>query len=166
MSKSLWKKSVCCILFLTTFIITANLSAANLKNSNNSQKKHFLPVVTYKFLEKAKLNKYWKIAFVTGKNAQIVFMNVSPKTNPKNEIGMETHPFDQIVLVVQGEAKAVLGGKQFTVKSGDLIFIPQGILHNFINLNANKPFKIASIYSDTDIPANSKYRNSKAEAQK
>jgi len=82
-------------------------------------------------------------------------MNISPNTNHNNEIGMETHKFDQIIFIAEGNAKTVLNGKPTNVKSGDMIFIPQGIAHNVINLDRNKPLKIISVYSETDIPESS-----------
>ena len=115
-------------------------------------------VSTHQVFEKAKKNDDWKFAFLTGKSAQIVFMNISPNTTPDNEIGMETHKFDQIIFIAEGNAKAVLNGKSSTVKVGDMIFIPQGTAHNVINLSAKKPLKIISVYSDTDIPANTTYK--------
>lgn len=114
--------------------------------------------VSSQVFNKVKQNTNWKLAFLTAKDAQIVFMNISPKTNPKNEIGMETHKFDQIIFVVEGKGKAILDGKITMVKPGDLIFIPQGVKHNVINLSAKKPLKILSIYSSTDIPANAAYQ--------
>lgn len=121
------------------------------------------PTITHQLFEKAKKNTNWKSAFVTGKHNQVVFMNISPNTNPKNEIGMETHPFDQIILIVKGEGKADLGGEKSSVKSGDMLFIPQGTAHNLINSNDKNDLKIVSIYSDTDIPANSIYKKKEDE---
>lgn len=114
--------------------------------------------VTSQIFEKAKQNDNWKSAFLTGKDAQIVFMNISPATNPNNEIGMETHKFDQIIFIVQGNAKTILNGKSFRVWTGDMIFIPQGMPHNVINLDMKVPLKIISVYSDTDIPKNTVYK--------
>lgn len=113
--------------------------------------------VASQVFNEVKKNDNWKLAFLTAKDAQVVFMSISPKTNPDNEIGVETHKFDQVIFVVEGNAKAILGGKTSMVKSGDMIFVPQGIEHNVINLNANKPLKILSVYSSTDIPANASY---------
>lgn len=139
------------IAVLLAFIIIPALSFASGENTTNA-------VVASQVFEKAKKNDNWKLAFVTGKNAQVVFMNVTPQTNPNNEIGMETHKFDQVIFVVEGKAKALLDGKESTVQANDMIYVPQGVPHNFINLNANKPFKIISVYSDTDIPANAAYK--------
>lgn len=152
------RKYILLIISLITAIISLTSYAAKSKDT-----KSISPIVTKKIINKAKDNNYWKIAFITGKQGQVVFMNVSPETNPKNEIGMETHPFDQIIIIAQGNGKAILNNKTFNVEEGDLIFIPQGTEHNVINLNKELPLKIISIYSDTDIPANSSYKKKKNE---
>lgn len=123
------------------------------------------PIVATQFLEKAKKNTNWKTAFATGKHEQIVFMNISPQTNPYNEIGMEVHPFDQVIIIVEGKAKAVLGEQSSMVKEGDMIFIPQGTPHNVINLDKAKGLKLISFYSENDIPAGAVY-GKKADAPK
>ncbi len=115
-------------------------------------------VVASHIFDKVNKNNNWKTAFVTGKSAQVVFMSVSPKTNAKNEIGMETHKFDQVIFVTEGNAKVILDGKESIVKAGDMIFIPEGVAHNVINLNHDKPLKILSVYSSTDVPANASYK--------
>lgn len=81
-------------------------------------------VVTSQILEKTRKYNNWKFALVIGKDAQVVFMNITPSTNPNNEIGMETHKVDQVIFIAEGNGKAVLNGKESQVKSGDMIFIP------------------------------------------
>lgn len=135
---------------LSSFFL-ANISLSDNLNQNKA-------VVTNQIFEKVKQNKNWKLAFLTAKDAQVVFMTISPDTNSNNEIGMETHKFDQIIFVVEGDGKAVLNGKSIMVKPGDMILIPQGVEHNVINLNAKNPLKILSVYSATDIPANTAYK--------
>lgn len=137
--------------FALLFIITTEAAEKDMA------KNEIQPVVVTQFLEKAKKNNNWKTAFVTGKHEQIVFMNVSPQTNPDNEIGMEVHPFDQIIFIVEGKGKAVLGTQTSTVKEGDMIFIPQGTSHNIINLDKAKGLKLVSFYSETDIPKGAIY---------
>ncbi|MHB1947813.1 MAG: cupin domain-containing protein [Gammaproteobacteria bacterium] len=142
------KKSLI-VFILTTFCISG-LSFASNAQANAE--------VSSQIFDKVKQNDNWKLAFLTAKHAQIVFMNISPSTNPNNEIGMEIHKFDQIIFVVEGNGKAILDGKTTMVKSGDMIFIPQGVAHNVTNSNAKKPLKILSVYSSTDIPANSAFK--------
>ena len=114
------------------------------------------PFVAQEFIEEAKKNSAWKMAFATAKHEQIVFMCVTPLTSEKNEIGMEVHPFDQVILIVEGSGKTVLNGKETDFKAGDLIFIPEGTQHNVIN--QGKELKLISFYSATDIPAGAVYK--------
>lgn len=139
---------------ISTLLATGLVSSALFANDDSK----INAVISPKIFDMAKKNENWKLALVTGKAAQVVFMSVTPKTNPKNEIGLETHPFDQVIFVVEGQAKSIINGKSATVSAGDMIFIPQGVPHNFINLNIKKPFKIISVYSATDIPANAAYQ--------
>jgi quercetin dioxygenase-like cupin family protein len=132
----------------------------NTKDSNISA-----PLVSEKLFEKAKSNDNWKLAFATGKHAQIVLMSVSPMTNPKNEIGMETHAFDQVIIIVEGKGKTELDGKISNINTGDMIFIPEGTAHNVINLDPEKPLKLVSFYSATDIPANSVLKKKSDESE-
>lgn len=123
-------------------------------------------MVVQQFFEEAKSNTYWKSAFVTGKQEQIVFMNISPLTNPKNEIGIETHAFDQVIIIVDGNGKAILNGRTSLIKDGDMIFIPKGTSHNIINLDQEKDLKLISFYSQNDIPKGAKYKKISDEPQK
>ncbi|MFA5959576.1 MAG: cupin domain-containing protein [Tatlockia sp.] len=146
------------IAFISTLLVSGLISPSLFAGSKDAANNKINAVISSKVFEMAKKNENWKLALVTGKDAQVVFMNITPKTNPNNEIGLETHQFDQVIFVVEGQAKSVLNGKKSTVTAGDMIFIPQGIPHNFINLNVKKPFKIISVYSATDIPENAAYK--------
>jgi quercetin dioxygenase-like cupin family protein len=115
------------------------------------------PMVAADTFAQANKNDNWKFAFATGEQAQVVFMSVTPDTNPNNEIGSETHKFDQVIFVTEGEGEAVLNGKTSALRKGDMIFIPLGTVHNVINLHKDKPLKIISVYSNTDIPAGAVY---------
>jgi quercetin dioxygenase-like cupin family protein len=146
------------IAFISTLLVSGLISPSLFAGSKDAANNKINAVISSKVFEMAKKNENWKLALMTGKDAQVVFMNITPKTNPNNEIGLETHPFDQVIFVVEGQAKSVLNGKKSTVTAGDMIFVPQGIPHNFINLNVKKPFKIISVYSATDIPENAAYK--------
>lgn len=154
-------KKVVLVAVALALIFTIPMESMEKKTTNNK----IQPIVIPQFLEKAKKNNNWKAAFVTGQHEQIVFMNVSPMTNPDNEIGMEEHSFDQVILIVEGRGRAVLDEQTSNVKEGDMIFIPQGIRHNIINLDEAKGLKLISFYSETDIPRGAVY-NKKADAPK
>jgi quercetin dioxygenase-like cupin family protein len=134
-------------------LFSITMEAAEKEMDNNE----IQPVVVTRLFEKVKQNNNWKTAFLTGKHEQIVFMNVSPQTNPDNEIGMEVHPFDQVIFIVEGKGKALLAKQTSIVKEGDMIFIPQGTPHNIINLDQAKGLKLISFYSENDIPRGAVY---------
>lgn len=139
---------------LAAGMLTTAIQASEEKKSYESVQ----PIVTKHFFEEAKKNKNWKTAFATGNQEQIVFMNISPFTNPNNEIGMEVHPFDQVIIIVEGEAQAILDKKSSAVKEGDMLFIPKGTSHNVVNLGKENELKIISFYSQTDIPKDAIYK--------
>lgn len=152
MAQSIRKQQVFMFASLAALLITASSLAAEITEKSDK------PMITSQLFEEAKKNQNWKTALATGKEAQIVLMSISPLTNPKNEIGVETHPFDQVIIIAQGNAKAVLDGKESIVKEGGMIFIPMGTEHNVINMDREKELKIVSIYSETDIPYGAAYK--------
>lgn len=156
--------------FKTTFISSVfallfTVNIANAEQNKNQNETAIIPIISENIFDKAKSNENWKLAAATGKQAQVVFMNISTKTNPKNEIGMETHSFDQVIFIVDGKGKAELDGKISNVKSGDMIFVPSGTSHNIMNTDSQKPIKLISVYSENDIPANSIMKNKLDSAQ-
>lgn len=135
-----------------TYLIVALLTTTSLR----AQEPQIEPIVAKKIFDDVKKNNNWKVAFATGKQEQVVFMCISPDTNPKNEIGVEAHPFDQVIMIVEGSGKAILSGKESAVHAGDLIFVPIGTEHNVIN--TGKELKLISFYSGTDIPSGAIYK--------
>jgi|SRR5579859_1014008 len=90
----------------------------------------------------ARENTYFRKVIDTGKYAQVVVMSIPEE----GEIGMETHPTtDQTLIFIEGIGKATLNGKTFDVKANDLVFVPAGTQHNFVN-TGQQPLKLFTIY--------------------
>ncbi len=82
----------------------------------------------------------------TGKHTQLVIMTIPPG----GEIGMETHNHnDQILTFVSGTGEATVGGDRRTVAQGDLVIVPAGTEHNFVNTGAN-PLVLYTVYGPPD----------------
>ncbi len=65
----------------------------------------------------------------------------------KNEVKGHKHmKHSEHVIVQSGEAVMRLGEKEFTIKEGDVIFIPKGTVHSVI-VKGKKPLKVLSIQS-------------------
>jgi mannose-6-phosphate isomerase-like protein (cupin superfamily) len=63
----------------------------------------------------------------------------------KNEVKAHKHmKHSEHVIVQSGEAVMRLGEKEFTIKEGDVIFIPKGTVHSVI-VKGKKPLKVISI---------------------
>src|ERR1035437_2882114 len=88
--------------------------------------------------QQAKDNAYFRQVLATGQKVQVVIMSILTG----GEIGSETHPDnDQILYLLQGSGQVVLDGPAADFKSGDLVLVPAGTLHNFIT-KGSEPMKI------------------------
>jgi mannose-6-phosphate isomerase-like protein (cupin superfamily) len=89
-------------------------------------------------------NKNFRKVIYTAKNSQLVLMSLQPK----EEIGLETHPEnDQFLRFEGGRGRVEIDGNKYTVKDGDAVVIPAGAKHNVINTSAAEELKIYTIYS-------------------
>ncbi|OMQ15212.1 cupin [Modestobacter sp. VKM Ac-2676] len=77
----------------------------------------------------------------TGEHTQLVIMTIPPG----GEIGEEVHDVDQILTFVSGTAKAKVGGQEKKVAQGDLVVVPAGKKHNFVNDGVN-PLVLYTVY--------------------
>jgi mannose-6-phosphate isomerase-like protein (cupin superfamily) len=81
----------------------------------------------------------------TGKHSQLVIMTVPPG----GEIGEEVHEVDQILTFVSGVGEAVVSGDKRKVAQGDLVVVPAGRKHNFINTGPN-PLVLYTVYAPAE----------------
>jgi mannose-6-phosphate isomerase-like protein (cupin superfamily) len=66
---------------------------------------------------------------------------------PGGEIGEEVHEdTDQILTFVSGTGEAVVAGETRKVAQGDLVAVPAGTRHNFLNTGAN-PLVLYTVYA-------------------
>ena len=81
----------------------------------------------------------------TGKHSQLVIMTVPPG----GEIGEEVHEVDQILTFVSGVGEAQVSGDKRKVAQGDLVVVPAGRKHNFINTGPN-PLVLYTVYAPAE----------------
>ncbi|MBO1751001.1 cupin domain-containing protein [Actinotalea sp. BY-33] len=78
----------------------------------------------------------------TGKHSQLVVMTIPPG----GEIGEEVHEdIDQILSFVSGTGEAIVSGQTRKVVAGDLVVVPAGRTHNFVNTGKN-PLILYTVY--------------------
>lgn len=103
-------------------------------------------------------NEYFRQTIVTGEHAQLVVMTIQPG----EEIGEETHEGDQILQFTAGSGEAVIEGESSAVGADDVVFVPAGTLHNFVNTGED-PLRLVTIYAPPEHPAGTVHKT-KAEA--
>ena len=82
----------------------------------------------------------------TGKHTQLVIMTIPPG----GEIGEEVHDEnDQILTFVSGAGEAQVSGETQDVKAGDLVVVPAGTKHNFVNTGP-LPLVLYTVYGPPD----------------
>jgi mannose-6-phosphate isomerase-like protein (cupin superfamily) len=97
----------------------------------------------------ARDNDDFRREVMTGPHSQVVLMSVEPG----GEIGEEVHDdVDQVLVFVDGTGEAVLGGDSSSVEPGDLVFVPAGTRHNFVN-RGDTALKLYTVYSPPEHAA-------------
>jgi mannose-6-phosphate isomerase-like protein (cupin superfamily) len=89
----------------------------------------------------AEQNPDFRRVLWTGKYTQLVIMTIPPD----GEIGEEVHEADQILTFVGGVGEAIVSGEKRKVASGDLVVVPAGRKHNFVNTGPN-PLVLYTVY--------------------
>ena len=90
-----------------------------------------------------KENGNFRKVIYTGKFTQIVVMSIPVGS----DIGAETHDHtDQIICIVDGEGMAYVNGDERPIDEHDVVFVPAGIKHNFVN-TGDEPLKLFTVYA-------------------
>jgi mannose-6-phosphate isomerase-like protein (cupin superfamily) len=108
----------------------------------------------------ARSNDAFRREIATGEHSQVVAMTI-----PVGEdIGEEVHEEnDQLLVFVDGEGEAVLDGKTAPVTPNDLVLVPAGTRHNFIN-KGDGPLRLVTVYAPPEHPPGTVHQT-KAEAE-
>jgi mannose-6-phosphate isomerase-like protein (cupin superfamily) len=82
----------------------------------------------------------------TGRHSQLVVMTIPPGS----EIGEEVHEdVDQILTFVSGSGEAIVAGEHQGLAPGDLVVVPAGTKHNFVNTGPD-PLVLYTVYSPAE----------------
>ncbi|CAD6442418.1 311a7fa7-4b2e-4aaf-8913-69c45b51a055 [Sclerotinia trifoliorum] len=81
----------------------------------------------------------------TGLYSQVVLMSIPVG----GDIGDEVHTVDQALTFTSGTGLATINGKDQVVKKGDLMVVPAGTQHQFVN-TGKEPLVLYTIYSPAE----------------
>jgi mannose-6-phosphate isomerase-like protein (cupin superfamily) len=99
-------------------------------------------MVHYTIATEAQQSPDFRRVLWTGEHTQLVIMTIPPG----GEIGEEVHEdIDQILTFVSGTGKAIVSGSEKDVAQGDLVVVPAGKKHNFVNTGEN-PLILYMVY--------------------
>ena len=104
-------------------------------------------VIHYTIETEAEKSPDFRRVLWTGEHTQLVIMTI-PKGG---EIGEGIHEVDQILTFVSGTGKAVIGSSEKAVAQGDLVVVPAGTRHNFLNTGDN-PLVLYTVYGPPEHP--------------
>ena len=91
----------------------------------------------------AKENENFRKVVLTGKQCQMVVMNLAPG----DQIGEEIHATtDQLFFVEEGHGELVIDNKAQPLQEHEVGFVPAGTRHNVINAG-KKPLRLFTVYS-------------------
>ena len=99
-------------------------------------------VIHYTIATEAEQSTDFRRVLWTGEHTQLVIMTIPPG----GEIGEEVHDdTDQILTFVSGTGKAIISGSEKAQAQGDLVVVPAGKKHNFLNTGEN-PLILYTVY--------------------
>jgi mannose-6-phosphate isomerase-like protein (cupin superfamily) len=98
--------------------------------------------------------KEWFEILQTGERSQTAMMTLKPgkATGEKAEAHAKS---DQVLLVLDGELSGEVGDERPRLKKGDVIIIPAGVKHRFVN-RGDKNAVTFNVYSPPAYPAGTK----------
>ena len=101
-----------------------------------------MAVIHYTIATEAEKYADFRRVLWTGEKTQLVVMTIPAD----GEIGEEVHEdIDQILTFVSGTGETRVGGSTKKVAQGDLVVVPAGTKHNFVNTGPN-PLVLYTVY--------------------
>jgi len=89
-------------------------------------------------------NSDFRRVLYSAKHCQLVLMSLQPK----EEIGLETHPEnDQFLRFEGGRGVCFIDGNKYDVVDGDAVIVPAGARHNVVNTSETEQLRLYTIYS-------------------
>ena len=97
-------------------------------------------------LDAARDNDNFRKVMHTAGHSQVVLMTLPPG----EDIGAEVHEHnDQVLIFLEGTARAEVAGESREVTAGDLVVVPAGTEHDFTN-TGDGPLRLVTIYGPPD----------------
>jgi len=94
--------------------------------------------------------KEWFEVLKTTQRSQTAVMTLKPGSHSSEEMNVHEKS-DQVLLLLEGELYAEVGGKKLRMKKGDSCIVPAGTPHRFENAGADAAVTF-NVYSPPEYP--------------
>jgi len=69
---------------------------------------------------------------------------------PDQKVSLHRHDYDEIIIVQEGRTMCIVGGEKQEVQAGDVISIPAGIPHGFMNIG-DTPLRQIDVHASPEF---------------
>lgn len=69
-----------------------------------------------------------------GADVSVIAVDAQPGGGP----ALHRHPYDEVFVVLEGEATFTLGGEERVAVAGDVLVAPAGVWHRFVNTGSTR----------------------------
>jgi mannose-6-phosphate isomerase-like protein (cupin superfamily) len=76
-----------------------------------------------------------------GAGVCLIFVDAPPGHGPS----LHRHPYEEVFVVQEGEATFVADGEERVVRAGEVVIVPAGVAHSFVN-SGNGPLRQLDIH--------------------
>lgn len=104
-------------------------------------------------------NAYFRKELYTTDRSQVVVMSVEPG----DDVGLETHDLDQVLVFVSGQGEFQIDQDRGKVAAGDVLVVPAHAEHNVVN-TGSESLKLYTVYAPPEHAPGTLHRT-KAEAE-
>src|SRR5688500_10695753 len=67
-----------------------------------------------------------------GAGVSVIVVDAEPGAGPR----LHRHPYEEVFVVLEGEATFTLGDRRRVVRAGEIVVAPAGVPHRFVNSGA------------------------------
>lgn len=69
-----------------------------------------------------------------GASVSVIVVDAAPRGGPR----LHRHPYREVFVVVEGEATFTLGEEQVVRAAGEVVVVPAGVAHRFVNSGSGR----------------------------
>ena len=73
-----------------------------------------------------------------GASVSVIVVDAEPGSGPD----LHRHPYEEVFVVLEGEATFTLGSEERVVRAGETVVAPAGVRHRFVNSGSSRLLQV------------------------